>query len=194
MKYKENKTYKDKDATGVVMNDYEFEDCVFENCKFNSTEFNSCQFTNCEFKNCSLVNPIFHNTEFRNMIFRATILFGINWFDLVGREGMHPSIPVDIFTNCTFKYNTFPQLSLLKMNFDSSSFFDCEFTECNLKESSFKSTKFEKTPFLKCDLTKANFSNATGYYVDLKSCIVKAAKFTFPEAISLLSSLDMIIE
>jgi hypothetical protein len=48
--------------------------------------------------------------------------------------------------------------------------------------------------FLHTNLSGANFVGAKGYAIDLTANKAKKAKFSYPEAMSLLSALDVIVE
>jgi fluoroquinolone resistance protein len=43
-------------------------------------------------------------------------------------------------------------------------------------------------------LTGANFKGAKSYYIDARNNIVKKAHFLLPEALSLISALDVVID
>ena len=47
--------------------------------------------------------------------------------------------------------------------------------------------------FRQCNLTRANFEEATGYAIDVKLNEVSKARFSLPEAVSLLRSLDIVL-
>ena len=85
-------------------------------------------------------------------------------------------------------------MKLKKFDFSENEIVESLFTECELGESKFKSCNLEKTEFLKSDLRKADFRDASGYEVDIKSCKIKGARFSFPEAINLLNVLEIKID
>ena len=63
-----------------------------------------------------------------------------------------------------------------------------------MEKADFNGCKLRDTEFFKCNLEKADFRNATGYNVDVLSCVLKSAKFTYPEAANLLYSLGIELE
>ncbi|MBU0570367.1 pentapeptide repeat-containing protein [Patescibacteria group bacterium] len=67
-------------------------------------------------------------------------------------------------------------------------------TDSNFVNVSFTNTDFEKSVFSKTNLAKANFNGAKNYYIDVRQNNIKKAHFSLPEALSLLNSLDVIID
>lgn len=47
---------------------------------------------------------------------------------------------------------------------------------------------------LQCNMPKADFRGARGYAIDIKNNNLEGAKFSYPEVVSLLSSIDIIID
>lgn len=68
------------------------------------------------------------------------------------------------------------------------------FAKANLSGSSFYGCDLSDTEFFQCDLRKSDFRQASGYKVDVLSCQVKGAKFSYPEAINLLHYLGISVE
>lgn len=64
----------------------------------------------------------------------------------------------------------------------------------DFSERDFRNTDFEKSIFSKTNLYKVNFKGAKNYYIDIKNNNIKKAKFSLPEALSLLDTLDIEIE
>ena len=71
---------------------------------------------------------------------------------------------------------------------------EIDFIETDLSDGDFKNTDFEKSLFFKANLTDADFRGASNYSIDIKTNILKRTRFSLPEALSLLESLDIIIE
>jgi uncharacterized protein YjbI with pentapeptide repeats len=71
---------------------------------------------------------------------------------------------------------------------------EVDFTEADLTESNFEGTNFDQSKFLKSNLTKVSFKKAYNYWIDIHNTIIKKARFSMPEAMSLLQSLDVTIE
>jgi uncharacterized protein YjbI with pentapeptide repeats len=71
---------------------------------------------------------------------------------------------------------------------------EVDFIEADLTGGDFKNTDFNQSVFFKTNLTKVNFSRATNYSIDIKTSTVTNARFSLPEAMSLLYNFDIIIE
>jgi uncharacterized protein YjbI with pentapeptide repeats len=71
---------------------------------------------------------------------------------------------------------------------------EVDFIETNFSHGDFKNTDFEKSRFFKTNLTGADFKGAINYSIDVKNNIIKNARFSLPEALSLLSSLEIILD
>ena len=71
---------------------------------------------------------------------------------------------------------------------------EVDFTETDLSEGRFNGTDFERSVFSKTNLTKANFSGAVNYSIDPRYNTLKKTHFSLPEALSLLSCLDIVID
>lgn len=68
------------------------------------------------------------------------------------------------------------------------------FDGCDLQESNFQNCRLEKTQFTRCDIRKSDFRNSSGYVIDIASNKLKQAKFSYPEVVWLLNSLEIQIE
>jgi uncharacterized protein YjbI with pentapeptide repeats len=71
---------------------------------------------------------------------------------------------------------------------------DADFAEADLSNGDFKNTDFEKTRFFKTNLSGADFKGARNYSIDARNNTLKKTRFSYPEVLTLLNSLDIIIE
>jgi len=70
---------------------------------------------------------------------------------------------------------------------------EVDLAEADLADGDFRGTDFLNSKFLHTNLTKANFTDARNYTINPISTTVKKAKFSLPEAISLLRAFDIVI-
>jgi uncharacterized protein YjbI with pentapeptide repeats len=70
----------------------------------------------------------------------------------------------------------------------------CTFENGHFAESVWRKCRFENCTFTGCDLSEANFTGATGYAINAAQNTLHQTKFPLPEALSLLHSLDIILE
>jgi fluoroquinolone resistance protein len=97
------------------------------------------------------------------------------------------------FINCTLNYSTFTGLKLPKAQFTHCVARDVDFADADLSGANCTETDFSDSRFLHTNLTEADFTGATHYSIAVNLNTVKKAKFSLPEAMSLLYSLDIIL-
>jgi fluoroquinolone resistance protein len=164
-----------------------FEECTFVGCVFLNTKLAECRFTACKFNDCTLsaVNPI--NSRFDNVVFTSCKVMGIDW------------TKTQVFSEITFKnsqlnYSNFRFMKIRKLNMPDCEVVDADFTEADLTNGDFHNSNFEKTRFMKTNLTGANFKGARNYTIDARCNTLKKTRFSYPEVVTLLQNLDIIIE
>lgn len=77
------------------------------------------------------------------------------------------------------------------MSFEGSQLKECDFKETLLPEGNFNGCNLEGTLFHHCDLKGADFRNAVNYAIDPLVNQIKKAKFSIPDALSLLKGFDI---
>lgn len=95
------------------------------------------------------------------------------------------------FKNCLLQYCNFSDLNMKNTSFSGSRLNDSHFTNTALSGSDFSGVDLSETIFHNCDLGKADFSSATGYYIDPRTNKIKKAMFSMPEAMGLLRAFDV---
>jgi fluoroquinolone resistance protein len=170
-----------------TVTEVEFEECEFKDCSFIDCKFGKCKFISCKFDGCMMSAVIPTNSRFAEVTFVNSKAIGIDWTKAQHIHGMS-------FENCQINYSNFSQLKLPKIKMISCEAKEAYFTETDLTEGDFTNTDFERSVFLKTNLTKANFKGARNYYIDARHNTIKKAHFSLPEALSLLSSLDVVID
>ncbi len=191
-KYFENQKFEELKFDAEQLEGYEFFDCEFDSCVFNDCKITRCRLSNCKFNKCSITNIETKSTYISDTEFFNCNLMGVNWSVLV--PSGHFSEPISKIQNCNLKYNTFINMTFRKIQFNDNTIIHSTFGECKLVESGFKNCKLDRTEFIKCDLRKADFRDATGYEIDVFTNTLRDARFSFPEAINLLNSLNIRID
>lgn len=171
------------------ISDIIFSDCDFIDCDFIKNEFKGCIFENCRFIRCKVVENKFKFCKAKELYIDKCDVLGINWSELTPNNSF--IIPITTIVKSSFKYNTFTQLKLNKINIVDSDIIDTIFAECELKFSDFNNTRFKRSEFFKCDMQRADFTDAKGYQVDILNCNLKGAKFSFPDVCKLLDNLGV---
>lgn len=80
-----------------------------------------------------------------------------------------------------------------RMSFRGSKVQECCFSNSLLAESDFRETDLEGSLFHHTDLAKVDFREAKNYSIDPTSNVIKKARFSSPEALSLLKFFDILI-
>jgi len=164
-----------------------FDECEFIDCLFIGCKFEKCRLLNCKFEKCDLSNIVPMNSEFREVKFTNCKTIGIDWT----RAGKLKELQ---FSECLVNYSNFRLLKLPKTVIKKCEVKDVDFIETNLKDSNLSRSDFENSIFFKSDLSGVDFSHATNYTIDVNNNILKKTRFSLPEALSLLSNLDIIVE
>lgn len=192
MTYIEDQRFENLSYKNELMEDIEYDDCIFEKCQFTEVKMIGCIFNQCEFRDCEFKLVKFDHCRMQNASFYNSLLMGINWDELQG--GGAKSFPVETFSKCVLKYNNFIKAYLTKFDFSTCTIMDCYFLECTLMKANFKDVVFKRTSFSECNMSESDFRGAIDYSIDLLTSKIKKAKFSFPEVIALLDSLDISIE
>lgn len=167
----------------------EFDNCIFEGCNFSETVFIKCKFYECKFINCNLSMINISGCSFFDIVFEDSKMIGINW-----AQAAWPNIklisPIQ-FYQCILDHSSFFGLYLREIAIVECIAKEIDLRESDCTEADFTHTDFSKSLFGKTNLTKANFANAQNYSIDIFNNKVTKAKFSLPEATSLLNCLDI---
>lgn len=188
----ERKTFRKLEATGRRITGKTFQECSFVNCVLNETHFEGCKFYNCTFKSCDLSLMKVHNCVFAEVRFEDTKVVGINWTEATW--GKHSLLSAIHFSECTLNYSTFIGLKLNKLSLVRCLAKDVDFSEADLTGANCEGTDFSDSRFHHTNLTEANFSKATHYQIAATYNTLKKTRFSLPEAVALLRSLDILLE
>lgn len=171
----------------------QFNDTIFENCDFSSTVFESCSFINCKFKNCNLALIKIPRCDIENTSFLQCKMLGIDWTVVKWRPfnpKKKPKFKI-YFKNCFLNYNIFIGLRIINAKFDECCLKDAYFENADLQGTNFTNSDLEGAVFSDTDLREADFSEAKNYNINAQINRVTKAKFSFPEAMSLVYALDI---
>jgi uncharacterized protein YjbI with pentapeptide repeats len=174
-----------------IIADKEFIQCTFKACSFRETQFQNCKFQDCLFKDCDLSLIKVNGSTFTTTSFENSQMIGVNWtLALWSKFNISASLN---FENCVLNYATFIGLTLKEIKLSNCIAKDVDFSEANLTSANCTDTDFSNSRFANTNLSKADFTGATNYTIDVTANTVTKAKFTLPEAMSLLHSLDIVL-
>lgn len=188
----ENQTFRNLHCGHTEIKHRHFEDCHFIQCAFNETCFLNCGFRDCVFKDSDLSLAKVKDSTFVSVKFENCKVIGVNWVDANWKQPIFLTTPL-AFEKCTLSYCTFFGLELNKVSFAKCVARDVDFAEADLTEANCNGADFSESRFLNTNLTEANFVGATNYVINVNFNTVKKTKFSLPEAMSLLYSLDIVL-
>jgi fluoroquinolone resistance protein len=169
----------------------EFHDCTFVRCRLVETVFRSCRFLNCTFCDCDLSLAQVPDSVFSGTKFEGSRIVGVDWtradWSAIGLRG-----PIG-FDRCAISHSTFIGLKLRRIRIRNSVAVNVDFREADLSLADFAGTDLSESLFSSTDLTKADLSRARNYHIDPGRNVLKQAKFSLPEAMSLLYSMDIVL-
>jgi fluoroquinolone resistance protein len=185
-------TYFQQHFTGLSLADetvksITFEECVLGNCNFINVKFENCRFLNCKFTDCTLSAVVPMNSRLDGVSFKNCKTIGVDWT----RTQQFRDIS---FKDSQLNYSNFRLLKIPRIKMVSCEVKDADFTETDLTLGDFKKSDFEKTRFFKTNLTNADFKEARNYFIDPGNNTLKKTRFSYPEVLTLLQGLDIIIE
>jgi fluoroquinolone resistance protein len=179
------------DLTSAKLAEAEFDSCVFESCTFNEATLSHCRFTKCRFSKCdmSLFRP--ENCRFDEVVFIDSKLVGVDW-TLSGSTNADRLLFGVTFERCVLDYGVFKGMPLKMLAKCAAQ--EADFTEAILADGDCRETDFAGATFMRCDLRGANFVGARNYTIDVTQNKVRKARFSWPEAQSLVTVFGVVIE
>jgi fluoroquinolone resistance protein len=171
---------------------FTFVECEFHHCDFSELKVINTTFTNCIFSDCTILNMNFTNCSATGNHFFRCVIIGMVWGNLLKTDSIF--LPFDKIEKCVFRYHSFYKLDLRKKDFSECDLSGCMFENCNLSDASFVGTNLKETIFDDNNLIGADFRNAKDYLFDVRNNQVKGAKFSMPEAVNLLLTMNIILE
>jgi uncharacterized protein YjbI with pentapeptide repeats len=178
--------------TGGTVEDNQFIGCTFSHCRFTQTVFMNCRFRECIFQDCELQVVRFPRSSFSMAEFQDCSTIGINWSE--AEWPSRPLLNLIHFNGCVLNYSTFIGLSLPGIRIKNCQALDVDFSEAGLNGADFSDTDLSRSRFQHTDLTVADFRSARNYTLSPTENKLKGARFTLPEAMSLLYGLDIILD
>lgn len=169
----------------------EFYDCVFIDCSFVESVFRHCRFVNCAFQACDLSLIQIPESKFSSTRFENSKVIGVNWTQ-ADWAATRLGDPIGFF-KCAISHSTFIGLRLRGIQIRDCVAVDVDFREADLSQADFSDTDLSKSMFGDTNLTQADLRRARNYYIDPGQNVLRQAKFSLPEAMSLLYSLDIVL-
>jgi len=167
----------------------EFTDCMFVKCGFEAAEISHSRFSNCTFRECNLSLVQIPGSSFPSTRFEKSKLIGIDWTP--GNWSQTEFNQLEGFFDCVLSHSTFIGLKLSGIHIENCIAHEVDFREADLTKVNFQGTDLVKSLFGNTNLTQADLSRARNYHIDPGDNNLKKAKFSLPEAMALLYSMDI---
>ena len=166
-----------------------FSHCSFRRCSFTESVLDNCRFSDCTFDGCDLSLAELNGSTFSHVQLNGTKAVGIDW-TRASWPAKGIGKPIGFFESA-ISHSTFICLSLKGIQIRDCIAADVDFREADLTQSDFSGTDLSDSLFLHTDLVEADFSRARNYRIDPGQNKIARAKFSLPEVISLLYSMDI---
>lgn len=164
-----------------------FEECEFNGCVFVDCRFEKCSFISCRFNGCVLSAVVPLDSRFIDVAFAESKAMAIDWTKAQKLQGL-------AFDGCQIDYSNFRLLKVPKIKMANCEAREVEFIETDLTGGDFRNTDFKGSRFIGADISEADFRGAKNYFIDVKNTTLRKTRFSLPEALVLLDSLDIVIE
>ncbi len=172
-----------------IFEGYRFDGCKFVKCDFNKTSFLGCHFVDCEFSHCNLSLIKVNRSSFLSVEFSDSKIVGVNWGFAYWPQ-INLASPLH-FQRCDLSLSSFFELTLAEMTIEECKAHGVDFRGADLSHANFAFSDFLDSQFVHTKMVSADFTEAINYSIDLQLNDIKKAKFSFPEAISLLEVFEI---
>lgn len=186
-KYFENSIFNAEDFSFDSKESAEFVGCHFIGIDMSMLNFSRLKFLDCEFVECNLSNTSLKSASFRGCAFKKSKLIGLNWAEVA-------TLASCSFSDCILDYSVFHSMNLKSFSFTDCKMMEVEFSEAQLVKSTITGCMLRGASFNKANLNEADLRGSTEYFIDVRYTNIKKAKFNMPEALTLLTSLDIVLE
>jgi uncharacterized protein YjbI with pentapeptide repeats len=185
----EDEKFENLKLDGVKVDGSSFIDCIFEGCSLVETVLQSCRFQRCTFLDCNLSLAEIPASEFGSMRFKRSKLVGIDWTKAKSNPA---SLGKPLyFEASSLNHSTFIGLDMQKVQFIECIVHEVDFRETDLTRAQFIQTDLQGSLFMDTILRAAHFHSARNYNIDPVKNDLSGARFSLPEAMSLLYALDI---
>jgi len=187
--------FEDERFRGLSLVETTVEESTFDGCSFSDVAFVECALTSCRFIDCTFLRCDFSMTSvegsrFSGASFQESRFMALDWTKAQWKAGFVAPLS---FERCMLKHVTFLGLEMEAWRFIDSEVIDVDFREGCLRRADFSGTDLRESLFHHTDLREADFSKARNYRIAASENDVAGARFSLPEAMSLLYDLEIIL-
>jgi fluoroquinolone resistance protein len=179
-------------ASAVRLHDVEFVGCTFDRCTLQGAVLSHCTFRECRFDTCDLSGAALPNVRLNEVRFVGSKLTGIDWTQAGDSELSRRLLRAD-FEGCVLTLGSFFGLTLHGRTLVRSTARETDFRDADLTEACLQGTDLAGALFHGTKLLRADLTGATDYAIDPRTCAVRGARFSLPEAVSLLRGFEIVL-
>ncbi|MFI5348309.1 MAG: pentapeptide repeat-containing protein [Elusimicrobiota bacterium] len=181
------KTFSKLDASAHAFDDLEFDSCVFQECAFPGAALKRWHLTDCRFENCDLTAARVTAARLRGVAFKNCRAGGVNWAGASSLDDLS-------FEHCVLDHGVFSNAKLPRFSAVDCRLREADFAEADLRSAVFTRSDLRGSRFFGADLSAADLRGAFDYLIDARQTKMKKTRVSLPEAVSLLSGLDVVLE
>jgi uncharacterized protein YjbI with pentapeptide repeats len=189
--YYAEQTFKGIHRAGAQFASSEFYDCTFVRCAFAGSTFRKCRFVNCTFQQCDLRLIQVPESAFSGTRFEDSKVVGVDWTQ-ADWAAVGLGDPIGFF-ECAIGHCTFIGLDLKGIQIKGCVATDVDFREADLTGADLRGSDLAESLFGNTNLTEADLSSARNYHIPPEKNVLSRAKFSLPEAMALLYSMDIVL-
>lgn len=184
-----DRVFSDLHLKDAELSDCDFYDCTWRGCNLQGAILSRIRFYGCRFDNCDMRLLQVLECSFRSTNFTDCALTGIDWTRADwSATGLGEPLS---FTRCALNHSTFIGLKLPGLQVIESQAREVDFRGAILIRADFSGSDLASILFQSSDLSQADLSRARNYQLDPRQNTLTGCKFSLPEALSLLYSLDI---
>jgi uncharacterized protein YjbI with pentapeptide repeats len=192
-----NKAYVDErfegaSLVGVELVDAEFHACTFARAVLREATLRRCRFSHCTFRACDLSLARVPDSQFALARFEDCKLVGVNWA-AADWSAVRLGPPLR-FVRCALSHATFLGLDLRGLVIRECTVTNVDFREADLSGADFSGTDLTESLFQRTDLSGADLRAARNYHIVPGQNVLRGARFSLPEALALLYSMEIVLE
>jgi uncharacterized protein YjbI with pentapeptide repeats len=178
---------------GEKLTSAEFDGCTFERCNLAGMAFYRCALRDCRFVECDLSGITVPNCTVTGVRFERSKLIGVDW-TVAGASEVSRALFSVGFVDSLLDLSSFFGMGLHGLSMTGCTAREVDFAEADLSGACFEGTDLGGSKFLHTNLEEANLVGASSYAIDPTTNRVRGARFSLPEAVSLLRGFDIVIE
>jgi uncharacterized protein YjbI with pentapeptide repeats len=175
------------DCATIVFDGGRFEDCLFDHCALQGRDLRGAKFIDCAFDTCDLAVVGVVDCTFLRSRFSGCRLSGVNW-------SLARTLESVVFDGCQLNDGTFLGLRLSACEFVRCVACATSFRDAILSRAKFCESDLSRAEFVNCDLRGADFRGALNYVISPADNRLEKARFSLPEAITLLTGLGIVVD